>query len=105
MNESEFNELAEATIEAVELALDDVDDDIDYELGGGVLTVKFVNGSSMVFSRQPPVQQLWLATKSGGYHFQYDAEASDWRDTRSGELFQPFVIAEMQAQGGVSLTL
>jgi CyaY protein len=105
MNESEFNELAEATIEGIELALDDVDDDIDYELGGGVLTVKFTNGSSMVFSRQPPVQQLWLATKSGGYHFRYDTEASDWRDTRSGELFQPFVIAEMQDQGGVSLIL
>ena len=58
--------------EALELALDEVEEDIDYETSGGVLTVTFENGSSLIFSRQPPTHQLWLAARSGGYHFEYD---------------------------------
>ncbi len=105
MSEAEYNEQVEETTQSLEEALDEVDEDIDYELGGGVLTVTFANGSTMVFSRQPPARQLWLASRSGGYHFEYDVDAGDWRDTRSGALFRPFVVAEMLSQGGVTLQI
>jgi CyaY protein len=97
----EYNERTEATFEALEEALDEVDSDIDYEAGGGVLTVTFANGSTMVFSRQPPVRQLWLAARSGGFHFEYDEGADDWRNTRDQQLFRPFVIQLMRDQGEV----
>lgn len=103
MTESEFNALVDQTMEALELALDEVDADLDYESGGGVLTVEFDNGSSMVFSRQPPARQLWLAARSGGYHFEYDAVAGDWRSTRDDTLLRPFVVQQMAQQGGVEL--
>ena len=99
MTESEFNELIDRDFEVLELALDEVDQDLDYEAGGGVLTVTFENGTTMVFSRQPPTRQLWLAARSGGYHFNWDELVGDWRDTRSGELFRPFVVAQMLEQG------
>lgn len=98
--ESDYNERTEATFEALEMALDEVDQDIDYEMGGGVLTVTFGNGSSLIFSRQPPVRQLWLAARSGGFHFEYDTAEQDWRNTRDGQLFRPFVVALMREQGG-----
>jgi CyaY protein len=101
MNESEFNEAIEATFAELESALDEVDADLDYETTGGVLTVEFENGTKLVFSRQPATCQLWLATRSGGYHFAWDAAAGDWSNTRDGQLFRPFVVEEMQAQGGV----
>ena len=101
MTESEFNELVDDTFEALETALDDVDSDIDYELAGGVLTVDFDNGTTMVFSRQPPLCQLWLAARAGGFHFQYDSAAGDWVGTRDGAQFRPFVIDQMREQGGV----
>ncbi|MAT91024.1 MAG: iron donor protein CyaY [Halioglobus sp.] len=103
MTESEFNALVDQTMEALELALDEVDADLDYESGGGVLTVEFDNGSSMVFSRQPPARQLWLAARSGGYHFEYDEAAGDWRSTRDDTLLRPFVVQQMAQQGGVEL--
>ena len=103
ISEAEFGELVDATFEAVELALDEVDSDLDYEAGGGVLTVKFENGTTMVFSCQPPVRQLWLAARSGGFHFDYDAEAGDWRNTRDGSLLRPFVVAQMREQGEIEL--
>lgn len=104
MTESSFNDLIDATFSTLEYALDEVDSDIDYELGGGVLTVEFENGSTMVFSRQPPVRQLWLAARSGGFHFEYDDALGDWRNTRDGQLFRPFVVEQMLSQGQVSFS-
>ena len=105
MQESEFTLKVEQTLEALENALDEVEGDIDYETTGGVLTVDFENGSTMVFSRQLANCQLWVASRSGGYHFNFDGAEDDWRCTRSGQLFKPFVRAEMQSQGGVVLEL
>jgi len=102
MSESEFNELIDRTFAALEAALDQVDGDLDYETSGGVLTVAFDNDTKLVFSRQPPTRQLWLAARSGGFHFAYDEAAGDWRGTRDGQLFRPFVVAQMQAQGNVA---
>jgi len=101
MTESEFNDLIDQTFEALEQALDEVLEGLDYESAGGVLTVEFDNDTTMVFSRQPPARQLWLATRSGGYHFDYDADAGDWRGTRDGELLRPFVVEQMRTQGEV----
>lgn len=101
MTESEFNDAIDATFQALETALDEVDGDLDYETTGGVLTVEFENGSKLVFSRQPANCQLWLATRSGGFHFAWDEAAGDWCDTRQGKAFRPFVVAQMQTQGGI----
>ncbi len=102
MTESEFSELVDQTFAALEVALDQVDADLDYETSGGVLTVEFDNNTKLVFSRQPPTRQLWLAARSGGFHFAYDEAAGDWRGTRDGQLFRPFVVEQMQDQGGVA---
>ena len=106
MTESQFNDLIDQTFEVLELALDrafeQTDGDLDYEATGGVLTVEFENGTTMVFSRQPPTRQLWLAARSGGFHFAYDEDAADWRNTRDGQLFRPFVVQQMLEQAGVS---
>ena len=101
ISESKFNQLVDDTFEAIEYALDEIDSDLDYEAGGGVLTVDFENGTTLVFSRQPPVRQLWLAARAGGFHFEYDEQAGDWRNTRNGQLFRPFVVEQMATQGQV----
>jgi len=102
ISESEFNELIEHTFAALEEALDQIDGDIDYQMSGSVLTVEFSNATKLVFSRQPPTRQLWLAARSGGFHFAYDDVVGDWRGTRDEQLFRPFVVDQMQAQGGIS---
>ena len=101
MTESEFEEAIDATFAALEQALDEVDADVDYAITGGVLTVAFENDTRLVFSRQQPTRQLWLATRAGGFHFTWDEAAGDWRDTREGQLFRPFVAAQMRSQGGI----
>jgi CyaY protein len=104
MTESEFNEKVDTIFYSLELLLDEIDSDMDYESGGGVLTLEFENGSTMVFSRQPPTRQLWLATRAGGFHFEFDPGANDWRNTRDQSLFQPFVVQQMKEQGGIDFS-
>lgn len=84
MNESEFNALAEATLERIQDGLENSGADLDYELGaGGVLEVEFADGAKMVINRHAIAQEIWVAARSGGFHFRRDGER--WLDTRDGE--------------------
>ncbi len=78
MNESEFREIAEQTIEDIQDAIDDCGADIDYDEIGGVLTLEFENGSKIIFSKQGAMNQLWMAALSGGFHFDYDESSEQW---------------------------
>ena len=78
MNESEFIDLAEETIEAIQDAIEESGADIDYDEINGVLTLEFENDSQIIFSKQTPAKQLWMAAKAGGFHFDYDAANQQW---------------------------
>ena len=78
MNESEFQEIAEQTIEDIQDAIDNSGADIDYDEIGGVLTLEFDDGSKIIFSKQGAMNQLWMAAKSGGFHFDYDEDNEQW---------------------------
>lgn len=78
MNESRFNQLAEKTMIAIEEAIDDSDADIDYDNVADILTLEFSNRSRIIINKQTPLSQIWVAAKSGGYHFDYDDEKNIW---------------------------
>ena len=78
MIESEFQEIADQTIEDLQDAIDDSGADIDYDEIGGVLTLEFEDGSKIIFSKQGAMNQLWMAAKSGGFHFDYNEEDEQW---------------------------
>ncbi len=78
MNESEFREVAEQTIDDIQDAVDNSGADIDYDEIGGVLTLEFTDGSKIIFSKQGAMNQLWMAAKAGGFHFDYDEDAKQW---------------------------
>lgn len=88
MDETEFNALAEKTLLQIEEALDVSGLDLDFELqAGGVLEVEFANGSKLIINRHGVAREIWVAARSGGFHFRRSGEL--WVDTRDGEeLFQ-----------------
>jgi len=90
MNESEFQEIVDQTIQDIQDAIDNSGSDIDYDDVGGVLTLEFEGGSKIIFSKQGAVRQLWMAAKSGGFHFNYDEAARQWLcdSGDNAELFQ-----------------
>lgn len=88
MNESDFDQLADDTMLAIEEAIDACGVDIDYDNSGGVLTLEFDNRSRIIINKQAPLCQLWVAARSGGFHFDYLADDQCWRLQGGGdELF------------------
>ena len=88
MTESEFNQLIDDIIMQIEDALDELDNDIDYETSAGILNITLENNSQIIINRQISAMQLWMAAKSGGYHYNYDVKTQGWQDERSGEAFK-----------------
>jgi len=79
MEESEFFELVDGVILDIEDAIEDCGVDIDIENTGGILTLVFENETQIIINRQTPTRQIWIASKSGGYHLDYDQEKDLWQ--------------------------
>jgi CyaY protein len=87
MNETEFDAQATATLEALERALENCGEELDFELkGGGILEIEFEDGTKIIVNRHAAAREIWVAARSGGFHYRWDGRA--WRNTRDGsELF------------------
>ncbi len=105
MNESEFHQRVDEMLLAIEEAIDESGADIDYENAAGILTLELENGSQIIINRQTPVKQLWLAVRSGGYHFNWNEEAEGWVRDSDGAAFVKMLNQALEAQGGERLEL
>ncbi|MEH6471501.1 MAG: iron donor protein CyaY [Halopseudomonas sp.] len=96
MTESEFNQMVDDTLLAIEEVLDDAESDLDYETSGGVLTITCETGTKVIFTRQAPVRQLWIAVPFGGFHFdRVDAQWLRDSDQQTLEVFLAETLAQL----------
>jgi CyaY protein len=108
MTDLEFLDQAEAALKAIESHCDSINDagdaDIDNQRTGGMITLTFENKSQIVVNLQKPLQEIWLATKRGGYHYKF--VDGQWRDTKSAaELFAHLSdCASEQAQSALDFS-
>ena len=109
MDEREFNCYADATLARIEQALEGCGDEVDFEIGaGGVIELEFEHGggSKIIINRHSAAREIWIAAKSGGYHFKMDgADPQRWQGTRDGaDLFE--VLSRcISEQSGVAVQL
>lgn len=104
MTESEFESLAGAALAALESAFEASLPDADVRTkGSGVLEIEFDDGSKMVINRHGAAREIWVAAKSGGFHFRHDGTA--WRDTRDGTELFAAVSKLASQQGGTPVVL
>lgn len=104
MDDKEFNRLAEATLARIEAALEASNGDLDFELkAGGILEIEFADGSKIIVNRHGVAKEIWVAAKSGGFHFRHAGDG--WVDTRDGvELFSRLsALASLQAGEPITL--
>lgn len=95
MDASEFEAAATAALEKLAGALDAAEVDFEWK-GDGVLEIELDDGSKIVVNRHGAAREIWVAARSGGFHFRWDGTA--WRDTRSGaELFA--ALSELLGRG------
>lgn len=83
MTESEFLDLTDTLLESLQSALDEAGLDLDYQLNGGVLEIEFDQGAKMVINRHLPNREIWVAARSGGFHYALD-DSGRWINTRDG---------------------
>ncbi len=104
MNESEFNTLTDALFMRIEHGLEASDLDLDFSrVNAGVLEIEFSDGSKIIVNRHGVMQEMWIAARSGGFHFRWDGSA--WNDTRSGKELLTAFSALVSEQAGVAFSL
>ena len=89
MTDLEYLDRAEALLASVEASCDRLNEsteaDIDNQRVGGMVTLTFADRSQIIVNLQKPLQEVWLAARSGGFHYKWDGQR--WRDTKAGTEF------------------
>ena len=108
MTESDFLTLADQVLSRIETRLEEItqgtDVDIDCTRNGNVLAVEFMhNHSKIIVNSQAPLQEMWVAAKSGGFH--YKRENGHWINTRDGSELYASLSTMLSEQGDAALTI
>lgn len=108
MSETEFLDLVDQTLDTIEAAMDRFNDedvvDVECKRSGNVLEIEFIdNGSKIIVNSQAPLQEMWVAARSGGYH--YKRVGGEWRNTRDDSELYASLSKMASEQGGAALSI
>ena len=104
MNDSEFITLADQALKWIEQALETSDVDLDCSMtSSGVLEIEFDDGGKIIVNRHAAAKEMWVAARSGGFHFRWDGQS--WRDTRSARELLAVLSDMASAQAGTEVDL
>ena len=105
LSDADYQARTRAVLDGIEAKVDRWLDedviDIDSHRSGGLLELSFPNDSKIVINTQPPLQEIWLAARGGGFHFRFCDGA--WLDTKTSVEFHALLAREAAAQGGRTL--
>jgi CyaY protein len=97
MDEAEFNHSVDAALSRIEQGIEAAG--LDFETpADGILEIEFDDGGKIIINRHGVAREIWIAARSGGFHFKPRGEA--WVDTKSGEDLYAKLAALIAAQGG-----
>ena len=104
MDEREFNALADAALRRIEDAVDRCGAEVDLEVKpGGVLELEFDDGSKIIINRHTAAREIWVAARSGGYHFGPDSDR--WIASREGAELMAVLSRCISQQAGQTIQL
>ncbi|MGV0952984.1 MAG: iron donor protein CyaY [Fluviibacter sp.] len=107
MDEKEFADRCQQELALIEAAVESAADagaEVDFEMQSGILEIECADGSKVIVSPHMIAQEIWVAARSGGFHFRHDV-AEGWVDTRSGDSLHQRLIEILKQQGQVALNL
>ena len=112
IDDKQFHQLGSNLLESIEVALEAADDALDLDLdverqGGNVINIRFKDRSVIVVNTQPPLHEIWVAAKSGGYHYRWAGTlaAPLWLDTKTGRELLADLSEFASAQAGHAVTI
>jgi CyaY protein len=101
LDPTDFDERVDLVFDRIVDHLDASDADCDIELNQGVLEITCADRSKIIINRHAPNQEIWVAAKSGGFHF--GMKDGEWIDTRSGKRLTDTLSNVVLLQTGQSL--
>ena len=112
IDDKQFHQLGSNLLESIEVALEAADDALDLDLdverqGGNVINIRFRDRSVIVVNTQPPLHEIWVAAKSGGYHYRWAGTLGSplWLDTKTGGELLGDLSEFASAQSGQVITM
>jgi len=114
-SDSTFMAAADATLAAIGAALDaaiansgeadgdEADNGTDWNLNEGILEIECADGSKLIVNRHVANREIWVAARSGGFHFR--ADTGVWRDARSGKELAAQLTGLLRDQAGLEVDL
>ena len=105
MTKETKNQAFTSTLEQLEDLLDNCEADIDYDTISDILTIEFQNSSKIIINYQSANGQLWLAARSGGFHYDYDVNTNRWINDRNGTDFFDDLSRLATEQAGEEISL
>ncbi|CAM3680583.1 iron donor protein CyaY [Polynucleobacter brandtiae] len=110
IDDKQFYQLGSNLLQSIEVALEAADDALDLDLdverqGGNVINIRFKDRSVIVVNTQPPLHEIWVAAKSGGYHYRWAGSLAQplWLDTKTGRELLGDLSEFASAQAGQAI--
>ncbi|MBU3556606.1 iron donor protein CyaY [Polynucleobacter sp. Ross1-W9] len=112
IDDKQFYQLGSNLLQSIEVALESADDELDLDLdverqGGNVINIRFKDKSVIVVNTQPPLHEIWVAAKSGGYHYRWAGTMAKplWLDTKTGKELLSDLTEFASAQAGQTVKI
>ena len=112
IDDKQFHQLGSNLLQSIEVALEAADDALDLDLdverqGGNVINIRFRDRSVIVVNTQPPLHEIWVAAKSGGYHYRWAGTLASplWLDTKTGRELLADLSEFASAQAGQAIAI
>ena len=112
IDNKQFHQLGSNLLQSIEVALEAADDALDLDLdverqGGNVINIRFRDRSVIVVNTQAPLHEIWVAAKSGGYHYRWAGTLAMplWLDTKTGRELLSDLSEFASAQAGQAVTI
>ena len=107
IDDKQFYQLGGNLLQSIEVAFEAADDELDLDLdverqGGNVINIRFRDKSVIVVNTQPPLHEIWVAARSGGYHYRWAGTMANplWLDTKTGKELLSDLTEFASAQAG-----
>ena len=112
IDDKQFHQLGSNLLQSIEVALEAADDQLDLDLdverqGGNVINIRFRDKSVIVVNTQPPLHEIWVAARSGGYHYRWAGTMNTplWLDTKTGRELLSDLTEFASAQAGQAVKI
>jgi len=112
IDDKQFYQLGSNLLHSIEVSLESADDELDLDLdverqGGNVINIRFRDKSVIVVNTQPPLHEIWVAAKSGGYHYRWAGTLAQplWLDTKTGKELLSDLSEFASAQAGQPINI